>query len=387
MLRSVRPRTSVLLCLLVALATACSSSGGGSSAPTTSAPAAGAHSGYPLDDSLRMDQVQVLGSHNSYHGRPYPQVLNALYASTPDLAKTLDYAHAPLPQQFDIGVRQIELDVWNDPQGGKYAHPSFPIQEGVKIPPSPAMLEPGFKVIHQADVDTNSTCLTFVICLRLVKQWSDAHPGHVPMDIHVEMKDDTENETSFRELEREMLSVFPRDDIVTPDDVRGNAPTLGAAVRAHGWPVLGKVRGKVYFTLDNESFRDAYLVGHPSLRGRLMFTPSSPGQDDAAFAKLNDPIGDAAKIKAALAAHMIVRTRADADTLAARANDPTMKLAALGGGAQLVSTDYERPDPKIGTGYTVRIPGGRPARCDPVTAPPGCKPTDVENPALLTAAP
>ena len=78
------------------------------------------------------------------------------------------------------------------------------------------------------------------------------------------------------------------------------------------------------------------------------------------------------------------RTRADADTLAARANDPTMKLAALRGGAQLVSTDYERPDPKIGTGYTVRIPGGTPARCDPVTAPPGCKPTDVENPALLT---
>src|SRR5690242_12098123 len=117
MLRSVRPCTSVLLCLLVALATACSSSGGGSSAPTTTAPAAGAHSGYPLDDSLRMDQVQVLGSHNSYHGRPYPQVLNALYASTPDLAKTLDYAHAPLPQQFDIGVRQIELDVWNDPKG------------------------------------------------------------------------------------------------------------------------------------------------------------------------------------------------------------------------------------------------------------------------------
>ncbi len=93
--------------------------------------------------------------------------------------------------------------------------------------------------------------------------------------------------------------------------------------------------------------------------------------------------GDAAKIRAALAAHMIVRTRADADTLQARANDPTMKLAALGGGAQLVSTDYERPDPTIGTGYTVRIPGGTPARCNPITAPPGCRSTDVENPALL----
>jgi hypothetical protein len=379
MLRIVRARILFVFCL-VALAAACSGGNAHRNAtPTTTAP-----TGYPLDDTLRLDQIQVLGSHNSYHGRPYPQVLKALYASTPDLAKTLDYAHAPLPRQFDIGVRQIELDVWNDPKGGKYARPSFPIQEGVHIPANPLMLAPGFKVIHQADVDTNSTCLTFVTCLHLVKDWSDAHPGHVPIDIHVEMKDDSENETSFRELEREMLSVFPRDRVITPDDVRGDAPTLGAAVRAHGWPVLGKVRGKVYFTLDNEGFRKAYLAGHPSLRGRLMFTPSSPGQDDAAFAKLNDPIGDAAKIRAALAAHMIVRTRADADTLAARANDPTMKLAALRGGAQLVSTDYERPDPKIGTGYTVRIPDGTPARCNPVTAPPGCKPTDVENPELLT---
>ena len=82
---------------------------------------------------------------------------------------------------------------------------------------------------------------------------------------------------------------------------------------------------------------------------------------------------------------MIVRTRADADTVAgagerhARWNRPR-----LSGGAQLVSTDYEQPDPTIGNGYSVRIPGGTPARCDPVTAPPGCKPTDVENPTFLT---
>jgi len=219
--------------------------------------------------------------------------------------------------------------------------------------------------------------------MQLVKTWSDAHPGHVPIDIHVEMKDDRVTEPMFLALEREITSVFARNDIITPDDVRGGARTLGEAVRTHGWPVLGKVRGKVYFTLDNESFRADYLKGHPSLRGRLLFTPSSPGQDDAAFAKLNDPIGDATKIKAALAAHMIVRTRADADTLAARANDTSMERAALSGGAQLVSTDYEQPDPTIGNDYTVRIPGGTPARCNPVTAPAGCKPTDVENPALL----
>ena len=98
-----------------------------------------------------------------------------------------------------------------------------------------------------------------------MKTWSDAHPGHVPIDIHVEMKDDQVTEPMFVALEHEILSVFPRDEIITPDDVRGNAPTLGAAVRAHGWPTLGTVRGKVYFTLDNEGFRGR-LPRRPSRR-------------------------------------------------------------------------------------------------------------------------
>jgi hypothetical protein len=88
------------------------------------------------------------------------------------------------------------------------------------------MLAPGFKVIHQADFDTNSTCLTFVICLRLVKQWSDAHPGHVPMDIHVEMKDATENETSFRELEREMLAAAAREEFEAAASLRDRLDEL-----------------------------------------------------------------------------------------------------------------------------------------------------------------
>ncbi len=381
MLRSVRgPRRLVGVSLMLLACAACSSSThhAATTTTTTTVPA------YRLDDTLRLDQVQVLGSHNSYHGRPYPQVLAALRKANAAVEETLDYAHAPLPQQFDIGVRQIELDVWDDPQGGRYAQPGYPLSVGAKIPDDPIMHRPGFKVIHQANIDTNSTCLTFVRCLQQVKTWSDAHPGHVAMDIHVEMKDTNVDEAMFQRLEHEVTSVFARADYFTPDDVRGSAATLGEAVRTHGWPTLGKVRGKVYFTLDNEGLRTLYLRGHPSLRRRIFFTPSSPGQDDAAFAKLNDPIADAAKIKAALAAHMIVRTRADSDTDEARRNDTRPREAALNGGAQLVSTDYEQPDPTLRTGYVVRIPGGTPARCDPVTAPPGCTPLDVENPAALT---
>jgi hypothetical protein len=373
----------VAIVSVIAAASACSS--GSKPAATRPIATSGAPAqGYRLDDSLRLNQIQVLGSHNSYHAWPYPQVLAALRGVNPATAAGLDYGHRPLPAQFDLGVRQIELDVWSDPKGGKYARPTVPTSLHVPVPDPAVMNAPGFKVLHEANIDTHSSCLTFVLCLRLVKAWSDAHSGHVPIMIEVEMKDPKVTPGTFDALDAEIRSVFRPKDLITPDDVRGSDASLGHAVRTRGWPALGAVRGRILFTLDNEGFASVELHGHPSLRGRILFAPSSPGADDAAFSKLNDPIHDAAKIKAALAANMLVRTRADADTVQARADDTTMRDTALSGGAQFVSTDYEVPDPRFGP-YKVRIPGGTPARCNPVTAPPGCRSTDVEDPKLLAS--
>jgi hypothetical protein len=351
-----------------------------------------------LDDELRLDQVQVLGSHNSYHLQPEPALFELIAEFDPATAAGLEYSHPPLPEQLDeLGIRQIELDVFADPEGGRYANRALPPVAGLPAASGePALDEPGFKVLHVQDVDFASTCVTFVACLEQVKGWSDAHPGHVPITILVEAKDDPLDvgvPLDFAEpvpidaaaldaLDAEIRSVFAEDELITPDLVRGDAATLGAAVADHGWPALGAVRGRVLFALDNEGLRDAYLDGHPSLAGRVLFTPSRPGEPDAAFAKLNDPIGDAAAIAAALDAHMLVRTRADADTVQARTNDTSRRDAALASGAQLVSTDYERPNPSF-SDYAVAIPGGTPAGCNPVTAPPGCRSTDVEDPQRL----
>jgi hypothetical protein len=59
-----------------------------------------------------------------------------------------------------------------------------------------------------------------------------------------------------------------------------------------------------------------------------------------------------------------------------------MRDAALASGAHFVSTDYEEPNPAFSS-YVVTIPGGTPARCNPVTAPADCSPTDVEDPERL----
>jgi hypothetical protein len=67
----------------------------------------------------------------------------------------------------------------------------------------------------------------------------------------------------------------------------------------------------------------------------------------------------------------------------ARTGDVTQRDAALASGAQFVSTDYPVPDADFGTGYLVEIPGGMPARCNPISAPADCTPLDIENPAAL----
>ena len=117
------------------------------------------------------------------------------------------------------------------------------------------MHEPGFKVMHQADIDTNSTCLTLEdLCSRGPRPWSDAHPGHVPMMVQVEMKDaDGRYRPMFDALEaRDPLGVRRASEIVTPTTYAVDCPTLGEAVQTNGWPTLGEIRGKVLFTLDNE---------------------------------------------------------------------------------------------------------------------------------------
>jgi hypothetical protein len=80
---------------------------------------------------------------------------------------------------------------------------------------------------------------------------------------------------------------------------------------------------------------------------------------------LNEPIEQQARIAAAVKAGIIVRTRADADTVEARTNDRKRQDVAFATGAQYVSTDYMTPDTRFSS-YEAHLPGGGTARLDPV---------------------
>ena len=77
------------------------------------------------------------------------------------------------------------------------------------------------------------------------------------------------------------------------------------------------------FGMDNEGApRDLYLKGHPALQGRMLFVSVAETHPAAAWMKVNDPVGDFDRIQHLVRQGFLVRTRADADTKEARANDP-----------------------------------------------------------------
>jgi hypothetical protein len=333
---------------------------------------------------LRLNQIQVLGTHNSYKGPVAPQLLAAIAAVDPGLAREIEYSHPPLGHQFsEQGIRQIELDVFADPAGGHYAGRIGLGMAGLPNNPPAELFQPGFKVLHIQDLDFNSTCLSLVACLEEVRAWSDANAGHLPIAILVELKTAPLPLPGFTvprpigapelaALDAEIRSVFASERMITPDDVRGSHPTLDAAVRAGAWPTLQEAAGKVMFLMDNgEPFRSAYRTGAPSLEGRVLFTNSTPGQPDGAFVKMNSP-GNGNAIRQLVADGYVVRTRADTPTVQARNNNTTMRDAALASAAQWVSTDYPVPGSSPFSPYYASIPDGHPARCNPVNTGPRC---------------
>jgi len=346
------------------------------------------------DRCVSLNQIQVLGTHNSYHIQPDPLLIN-LYVLFDETAIQWEYTHRPLEEQFEfLGIRQLELDVFADPEGGLYAAPfGYQLLLNDFEARIPELEAPGIKVLHVQELDYDTTCQSLVECLSIVKGWSDDSPGHLPIMILVEAKDDLVPDpldlgftipiefgpAQFDDLDAEIRSVFPPEQLITPDDVRGGAPTLEEAVQTRGWPTLSEARGRILFSLDNGgSKREDYLEGHPSLMGRVLFTSAAPGQPDAAFVKMNEPRADPDLIPDLVRDGYIVRTRADADTLDARNNDTERRDAALASGAQYVSTDYPEPDLDFSE-YQVTLPGGSPGRCNPVNAPPGCRSFALER--------
>jgi hypothetical protein len=352
------------------------------------------------DSTLKLNQLQVIGTHNSYNLGFAPSEAAYLKAVKPSAYAALEYSHKSLTNQLDGGVRQLEIDVFPDPKGGRFSHPRIidltkekGLPEDPYFDPQHLMDKPGIKVIHVQDLNQRSSCPLFVDCMKEVRAWSKAHPEHVPLFLLIENKAgkssfpggvnvDPWTAKEFDDLDAEIRSVFKPEEMILPDQVRGKYPTLREAVMAGNWPTLKQSRGKVVFLMDQRKAEPIYTEGHPSLKGRVLFTNAVPTEPDAAFVEMNS--GTAAEIDALIKQGFIIRARADDSTVAARDNTTTRRDELMNSGATMISTDYPLSEPSTWSGYSVGFPDGMPVRCNPVSAPASCK-EDLLEPGAKSA--
>ena len=298
---------------------------------------------YGIADSapLKINQIQFVGSHNSYKQAMSPLIFKALHLLDAKTAESLEYWHVPLAEQLDLGLRKLEIDLFYDPE------------------------ERSFPVGHAQVIDMNSHCHTLLQCLRQVGAWSEKNPRHTPIWISFNLKD-------------QVIKGLPDPEPFTPraldlldEQLRGALATRliqPADVQGLDWPTLEQARGKLLLILDEGgSKRDWY---YDNWQNRPMFTNAPEGHPAAGVMIINDPIEDFARIQRLVRAGYLVRTRADANTFEARVNDTRRREQAFASGAQAISTDYYLAATHFGSSYRVTIDGG--VRCNPVLLPQPC---------------
>jgi Phosphoinositide phospholipase C, Ca2+-dependent len=277
--------------------------------------------------ALRIDQLQLMGSHNSYHRTPHWP-----------LSPRFRYNHAGLAQQLEQqGVRHLEIDV-------RYA-------------------DGRLRVGHAPIIDGQTSCSDFHACIREIKSWSRMHPMHVPVFVFVQPKEglvSADLDDKLEVMDHEISRVFSRSELLLPREVARGYPSLRRAVNELGWPTLEATRGKVAFVLFGQSRLVAkYARGRPCLEGRLMFAaPGHAGADYAAVISIDNPLPHKDEITQAARAHLLVRTRADSGLV----RDARRRDAAVLSGAHFIGTDF------VDTKHVwLDLSRNTPARRNPVT--------------------
>ncbi len=305
-----------------------------------------------------LNDVQLLGSHNSYKLAMAPDKFAELHARNVEVAMSLEYWHRPLAQQLSLGLRKLELDVFYDPDSELFDRSGE--------------VRSRFPVLHVQNLDDASNCENLIECLGQLRDWSTEHPLHVPIFVSINAKDQQIDRPGYitplpfdafawRELDVEIRGVLG-DTLLTPAEVvRSDGPV---------WPRLTEVRGRFVMILDESGSKRASYAA--SWQTRAMFGNHPVGHPGAAIMIVNDPVADFHRIQALVQDGFIVRTRADADTREARSGDTTRRERAFTSGAQLISTDYYVEASHFGTSYVVRLPEGAVGWCNPVRGLEAC---------------
>ncbi|MGR8012138.1 phosphatidylinositol-specific phospholipase C domain-containing protein [Streptomyces hypolithicus] len=155
-----------------------------------------------------------VGVHNAYEKSAFPYFADAL----------------------DSGAAMLELDVWTNVFGSSW------------------------RVSHNNPVGNDNNCVNAANagelrgkprnqnlsgCLADIRAWHDAHPGHRPVVLKVELKDGFQSRNGRGPAQLDaLLSAKLGDALYRPADLVGGHASLDAAVRADGWPARSALAGR-----------------------------------------------------------------------------------------------------------------------------------------------
>ncbi len=321
------------------------------------------------NEGPRINQIQLKGTHNSYHILKGYSPVDWLPLDTH--ITDWNYTHAPLSEQLKKqGVRQIELDI-------HYGNGQYP-------------------VYHLAGIDNGTTCADLVSCLVEIRDWSADNPQHEALWLLIEPKDRSDPSDYFEEpisnhfpeLENIIESALGTDNIYKPSELRGNYASLRERIQKDGWPTVDKTRGKIILVLNSSDLNKKIYAKSKKRQSELLMLlkaspdellSSTPPRYDMVYTEVGNPLGNEKYIQTLVKKGFMVRTRADErglDDPQAKQGNNIRAQAALASGAQIISTDL--PARVAETSYFFEIPGGHPARCNPLNAPDSCKPELIE---------
>jgi len=274
------------------------------------------------NNGLKLNEVQILATHNSFKAMPNPYLNSVLKLFNEGGVKKGEYGLPKLYEQLDSGIRGVELDV--------------------------AMYGNQIVTVHNANNDWRTNTTDFRLALKEIKLWSDNNPGHYPLNVMVQVRNQFSflsakfnkfSSSSIRGLDAMMVEVFGN-DLLPPATVKGDAATLHEAVTTTGWPEVSSCLGKVYVMMlfDEDVNRDDYVAIDPTFSTQNAFVMALAGYEEphdyTAIILADSPYDDG--YREYIEAGYILRTRVDLQY-----DHPEARLqATLQLGSQILATDY-----------------------------------------------
>lgn len=295
-----------------------------------------------------LSKIQVIGSHNSYKKAIDKQLYDHLLQQDPSVM-TLYYEHPSIETQLDLGLRNLEIDIWKDTQGSKYANP-----QGQQIASKPfewskEMAEPGYKVFHMPDVDYETHQPIFVKQLKSLKQWSKENPNHETVFITLELKQEDKDDSSkyslsdIKHINDIIAKELTSEHLITPKELKRTAKNIQ-------WPSIDQSRGKFVWIIDNTDYR-LDLFDSIDIEDLAVFLNVPYEHAKSGCMILNNPYDT--NIPLYVDKGVIIRTRADDSTKQARNNDYSTFEQAKKSKAQIITTDYYIPSKLFPSTYKV----------------------------------